>query len=102
MSRKTKENGARSKEVKKIAHVCTVQKFKIYKISLFSNKLNTIFLILQEQASIGCHLPICTVSQTKLEVGISLLHRRLRKNEVERGRVLVKALRYFNSTGFIL
>ena len=73
-----KENGARSKEVKKIAHVCTVQ-IKITKLA-YSNKLNTIFLILQEQASIGCHLPICTVSQTKLEVGISLLHIRLRKN----------------------
>lgn len=25
-------------------------------------------LCLQEQASIGCHTPICTISQTKLEV----------------------------------
>ena len=78
---------------KKIAHVCTVQ-IEITKFALL--------LILQEQASIGCHLPICTVSQTKLEVGISLFHIRLRKNEVERERLLIKALRYFNSTGFIL
>ena len=34
MSRKTKENGARSKEVKKIAHVCTVQ-IKITKLAYF-------------------------------------------------------------------
>ena len=32
MLRKTKENGARSKEVKKIAHVCTVQ-IKITKLA---------------------------------------------------------------------
>ena len=59
---------------KKIAHVCTVQ-IEITKFVLL--------LILQEQASIGCHLPICTVSQTKLEVGIPLLDKWPKKNEEE-------------------
>lgn len=32
----------------------------------FNHYINLLFP--QEQASIGCHIPICTVSQTKLEV----------------------------------
>lgn len=32
------------------------------------------FFLSQEQASIGCHIPICTVSQTKLEVWFCYLN----------------------------
>ena len=32
------------------------------------NDLLIVSFSLQEQATIGCHMPICTVSQSKLEV----------------------------------
>ena len=52
---------------------CTTCNFTSFLICLFNEQFNH-FAFLQEQASIGCHIPICTVSQTKLEVSYSLFY----------------------------
>ena len=53
-----------------LSTTCNFTSFLIY---LFDEQFNH-FAFLQEQASIGCHIPICTVSQTKLEVCYSLFY----------------------------